>query len=365
MKKKKKIAVLTGGGDCPGLNAVIRAVVKSAIREYDWEVTGFLDGFKGLVENWKVHLTEDSVSGILTRGGTILGTNNRANPFSYTCGQKGKTVSPTDRSKDAAKNLEKSGSDALVVIGGDGSLSIARRFAGLGIPVIGIPKTIDNDLCGTDVTFGFDSALTVATDAVDRLHSTAESHHRVMVIEMMGRYAGWIALRSGIAGGGDVILIPEIPYDIEQVIQAVRERLKRGRQFTIAVVSEGAKPKGGSLTISKRVKGSHDPLRLGGVSKVVAEEIESRTGIESRVTILGHLQRGGTPTAHDRWLATRFGVKATELIRKGDSGRMVSIQGTKIVDVSLEEAVKQLKLVDPKGNEVLTARATGVSFGDD
>ena len=359
-----KIAVLTGGGDCPGLNAVIRAVVKSAIGGRGWKVAGFLDGFRGLVEGWKRRLTEIEVSGILTRGGTILGTNNRANPFNYTYDSKGRTVPGRNRSREAVANLRKEKADALVVIGGDGSLSIAERFSGLGIPIVGIPKTIDNDLAATDVTFGFDSALSVATDAVDRLHSTAESHHRVMVLETMGRYAGWIALRAGIAGGGDVILIPEIPYDLKNVLAAIEARRRKGKEFTIIVASEGARNKSGKMVVQRKVKGSTDPLRLGGVGNLIAGEVEKRTGIETRVTVLGHLQRGGTPTAQDRWLATRFGAKAVELVAGGRFGRMVSLRGRTVDSVPLEDAVRRLRLVDPEGEEVRTARATGVSFGD-
>ena len=359
----KRIGILTGGGDCPGLNAVIRAVVKSAVQRR-WKVTGFLDGFRGLVENWSIELNEQAVSGILTRGGTILGTNNRANPFNYTYGKDGSTVPGKDRSKEALLNFKKLEVDALAAIGGDGSLSIAQKFSELGVPVVGIPKTIDNDLGSTDVTFGFDTALTVATEAVDRLHTTAESHHRIMVVEMMGRYAGWIALRSGIAGGGDVILIPEIPYEIENVAAVVKERADRGKEFTIIVASEGAKSVKGGQVVQRIVEGSHDPVRLGGVSYQIGDQIEKLTGIESRVTILGHLQRGGTPTPFDRWLATGFGVKAVELLEKKEYGKMVCLRGFEFKSALLKDAVNQLRLVDPGGEEVQVARATGISFGD-
>lgn len=362
--KIRKIGILTGGGDCPGLNAVIRAVVKSAVRVYNWEVIGFMDGFRGLVEDWHIPLTEQTVSGILTRGGTILGTNNRANPFAYTYDSSGKTIAPLDRSKEAILNLKKNQIDGFIAIGGDGTLSISQKFFEEGVPIVGVPKTIDNDLNGTDVTFGFDSALSVATDAVDRLHSTAESHHRVILLETMGRYAGWIPLRAGIAGGGDVILIPEIPYKIEKVISAIEKRIGWGKEFTILVVSEGAKAVGGEFVIQRKVEGSHDAIRLGGVSYKIAEAIEEALGIETRVTILGHLQRGGTPTAFDRWLATRYGVKATELLNKGETGTMVSLRGTKISSVPIKEAIGSLHLVLPDSEEVQTAKATGVSFGD-
>ncbi len=363
--KIKKIGVLTGGGDCPGLNAVIRAVVKSAIKKYGWEVMGFIDGYRGLVENWTIPLTDQTVSGILVRGGTILGTNNRANPFAYTYDENGKTIPPVDKSKVAVLNLKRNEMDAFIAIGGDGTLSMTQKFWEMGIPVVGVPKTIDNDLSGTDVTFGFDSALCVATEAVDRLHTTAESHHRVMVLETMGRYAGWIALRAGIAGGGDVILIPEIPYTMEKVVEAVKNRDSRGKNFTIVVVAEGAKEVGRDAVVQRIVKGSHDSVRLGGVSYKVAEIIEKETEIETRVTILGHLQRGGIPTPFDRWLATRYGAAATELLSEGKFGKMVSLRGTEIGNISLKEAVGSLRLVDPKGEEVKTAIATGVSFGNE
>ena len=360
----KKIAVLTGGGDCPGLNAVLRAVVKSAIQEYNWKVVGFLDGYRGLVEGWQMELSEQAVSGILVRGGTILGTNNRADPFAYTYNSEGKTIAPIDRSTEAILNLKKSEVDALIAIGGDGTLAITQKFLEAGIPVIGIPKTIDNDLGVTDVTFGFDTALTVATDGVDRLHSTAESHRRVMLIETMGRYAGWIALRSGIAGGGDVILLPEIPYDIQHILQAIERRMNKGKEFTIIVISEGVKNKKGEFVARSKVEGSPDPIRLGGVSYKIAEEIETETGAETRVTILGHLQRGGIPTAFDRWLATRYGTHATSLVHQKKFGEMVTLRGTTIQSTPIINAIQQLKRVDPNGEEVRTARSIGVSFGD-
>jgi 6-phosphofructokinase 1 len=343
---------------------VLRAVVKSAIQEYNWKVVGFMDGYRGLVENWTVELSENAVSGILVRGGTILGTNNRANPFAYTYDEQGNTVSPLDRSKTALLNLKKSEVDTLIIIGGDGTLTSAQKFHELGLPVVAIPKTIDNDLNATDVTFGFDTAFSIATEAVDRLHSTAESHHRIMVLETMGRYAGWIALRAGIAGGGDIILIPEIPYTIPQVVEAVQKRIARGKEFTIIVVSEGAKSKDGEMVVRARVEGSHDPIRLGGVSYKIADAVEKETGIESRVTILGHLQRGGTPTPFDRWLATRYGAMATRLIYEKRWGSMVALAGAKIQPVSIKEAIQNLKRVNPNHEEVQMARTIGVSFGD-
>jgi phosphofructokinase-like protein len=359
-----RIGILTGGGDCPGLNAVIRATVKSTIFQHGMEVIGFRDGYKGLVENDLIPLDIDKVSGILPRGGTILGTSNIFNPFK--CARKnedGKWITE-DRSKEALANIKNLKLDGLVLIGGDGTLTSARDFYKLGVPVVGVPKTIDNDLRSTDVTFGFDSALVTATEALDKLHTTGDSHKRAMILEVMGRYAGWIALRAGIASGGDVILLPEIPYDIEKVAQSIKERIKRGKNFSIIVVSEGAKPLGGSMHVQEIVENSPDPIRLGGISHIVAKQIEETTGLDSRVTILGHLQRGGTPSPFDRWLATRFGVAAVDHIVKKDFGKMVALKGTEIVGVSIEEAVHQLKQVDPEGEEVRIAKAVGTSFGN-
>lgn len=360
----KKIGVLTGGGDCPGLNAVIRAVTKSAIYRHDCEVYGIRDGYRGLVEDIIHPLTEDHVSGILTRGGTILGTSNKANPFKYASDDStGKKVYE-DKSKQAIKNIEKHKLDGLIVIGGDGTQSGALKFSEMGVPVVGVPKTIDNDLAATDITFGFDSALVKATEAVDALHSTGESHKRVMILEVMGRYAGWIALRSGIAGGAEAILIPEIPYEFEKVCDKVRTRVEHGKKFSIIVVAEGAKPKGGEQTVKKMIEDSPDPVRLGGVSHLIGDQIEKCTGLESRVTILGHIQRGGTPTPFDRWLATRFGAKAVELLIDKKFGRMVSLHGQEVRDVALHDAVDHLKLVDPASEEVQCAKRVGTSFGD-
>ncbi len=350
----KRIGLLTGGGDCPGLNAVIRAVTKTAIFQHGAEVIGILDGYAGLVAEQFYPLTVNEVSGILIRGGTILGTSNKSDPFDK----------KNDRSKEAAAFVEKLGLDGLIVIGGDGTQTSALKFFEMGLPIVSVPKTIDNDLPGTDVTFGFDSALSVATEAVDRLHTTGESHKRVMVLEVMGRYAGWIALRAGIAGGGDVILIPEIPYVMERVCASIHARSKRGRKFSIVVVAEGAKPKGGERVVSRIDPNSPDPIRLGGIGTQVAQQIEAATGLESRATVLGHLQRGGTPTPYDRWLATRFGVHAVELVQKKKFGQMVSLRGTQIKSVPLKEAVSGLRLVDPNCEEVLTAKSVGTCFGD-
>lgn len=359
-----KIGILTGGGDCPGLNAVVRGVTKSALRR-GWEVIGFRDGYRGLVEKDFVRLDDSAVSGIIIRGGTILGTSNTANPFSYTLPPLGSAEKPRDLSKLAFKNFKDLGLGALVAIGGDGTLTMAQQLYEKGMPVIGVPKTIDNDLSATDVTFGFDSALKVATEAVDRVHTTAESHNRVMIVETMGRYAGWIALRSGIAGGGDIILLPEIPYRAEDIVKSVLDRKKRGKKFSIIVVAEGAKPEKGEMTVTKVVKGSPDPLRLGGVSYKIAGILDnSNIGLESRVVVLGHVQRGGEPTSFDRWLATGFGVKAAELLAKKKFGQMVSFRDFAFTSVSIAAAVGKLRRVSPSSQEVKTALAVGTSFGN-
>ncbi len=358
-RKLRRIGLLTGGGDCPGLNAVIRAVVKGAGYNYDIESIGFNNGFKGLVENDAVVLDDYAVSGILTRGGTILGTSNRDNPFDFRPGGSDYQETGVDRSSDAVENLAKRNIEALVVIGGDGSLLLAHRFSKLGVPVIGIPKTIDNDLPATDITFGFDSAVTTATEAIDKIHTTAESHHRVMVVEVMGRHAGWIALQAGMAGGGDIILIPELPFKYSYVAEKITERRRRGKKFSIVVVAEGAYPAGEEPIYQQK----GDVKRLGGIGTVVSREIEKLTGMESRATVLGHLQRGGSPTSYDRVLATRFGVKAVELFQKGHFNEMVCLKGNQVKSVDLEEAVQGTKRVDPDSELVRTALAVGTSFG--
>lgn len=361
----KRIAVLTGGGDCPGLNAVIRGVVKGAHFEHGIEVVGIEDGYAGLVERRYRVFKQGDVSGILFRGGTILGTSNRDNPFKYYKDPQGNPVPEgLDRSGEAIANLAEMKAEALVAIGGDGSLTIAYELSQKGVLVVGVPKTIDNDLGATDVTFGFDTAITTATEAIDKLHTTAESHHRVMILEVMGRYAGWIALHSGIAGGGDVILIPEIPFEMDKVCEAILERKQRGKKSSIVVVAEGAKPKGGEVVVARVVKDSTDPLRLGGIGNKVGEEIEKRTGIETRTTVLGHVQRGGSPTPYDRILGTRFGVEAVRQVVAGNFGTMVALRGADIVAVPIQEAVGQLRRVDPKGELDKIAREVGTSFGD-
>ena len=357
----KKIAILTGGGDCPGLNAVIRAIVKTAKKKYNLEVVGYKDGYRGLVENWQVPLEIDDVVGIIEKGGTILGSSNRDNPFAY---RNNKEDKPVDMSSHCIKNLKEAGIDCLFVIGGDGTLTSGRDFSRMGFPVIGVPKTIDNDLNSTDITFGFNTAVTTATEAIDKLRTTAESHHRVMVVEIMGRYAGWLALEAGIAGAATAILIPEIPYDIDKLCEVIKERSDNGKSFSIIAVSEGAKPKGGELTVSKVLNYSPDAIRLGGIANKLAEQIEEKIGIETRAVTLGHIQRGGQTSAYDRVLSTRYGVKAMELAMQGIFGKMVALHGNEVSYVSLEEAVGQLKNVPTNCELIQVAKSIGVSFGD-
>ncbi len=355
----RSIGVANGGGDCPGLNAVIRGVVKAAINDYGWRVLGITNGFDGLI--WPercCELTLDAVRGILPRGGTILGTTNRGNPFAYLTEEAGKTVT-RDFSGQCLENMKRLKLGAVVAIGGDGTLRIANDFFKLGMNVVGVPKTIDNDLSATEVTFGFDTALHVATDAIDRLHTTAESHHRVMVIEVMGRDAGWIALHSGLAGGADVILIPEMPFTIENVCEKVREREIAGRKFSLVVVAEGAQ------LPEKDALGKPFPApRPGEVGNLIAQAIRDYLDKEVRVTVLGHVQRGGSPSPFDRILATRFGVCAADLIGRGEFGRMVCLRAGKIQSVPLAEAVGVYKKVDLNGDHVRAARAVGITFGD-
>jgi phosphofructokinase-like protein len=362
-KTKKRIAVLTGGGDCPGLNAVIRAVAKKAMLDHGWEVVGVEDGYEGLIEGRWHRLRYEDVSGILTLGGTILGTSNRANPYNYVVNE-GNRREPRDISKQVIRNIKKLGVGCLVCIGGDGTLAIARRLQVDGVPVVGVPKTIDNDLRGTDVTFGFDSAVSVAVEGIDRVHTTAQSHHRVMIVEVMGRTAGWIALHAGIAGGGDVILIPEIPYDIDIIVKKVRARAGKGKRFSIVVVAEGARPKGGHVVVQRIVADSTEPIRLGGVGFVLGEQIEKPTGIETRVVVLGHLQRGGSPTPFDRVLATSLGAKAVDLIRQEQFGYMVGMCGGEFAKVSLEDVAKGPRTVPVDDPLIGVARSVGTCFGD-
>lgn len=359
----KKIGLLTGGGDCPGLNAVIRAATRTAINN-GIEVIGYKFGYKGLYKNDFEKLTKARVSGIQHLGGTILYSSNKDNLFDYEVEEKGKKVKK-DVSDVAIENMKKENVDALIIIGGDGTLTSARDFARKGVKVIGVPKTIDNDLAVTDVTFGFNSAINVARDALDRLHTTAESHHRIMILEVMGRNAGWIALHSGIAGSADVILIPEIPYNIEKIVEKVNERHHRGKLFSIIAVAEGAMPIGGQVVVSQIVKDSPDPIRLGGIGNLLASQLDELVKEhEVRATILGHLQRGGSPSTFDRVLATRYGVKAVELLLDKRFGNMVTITGDKMEFEHLENIIGRNKLVDPNGELVRTARSVGITFGD-
>ena len=355
----KKIGILTGGGDCPGLNATIRAIAKTGMIDYGWTVVGIADGYFGLMNNRTRELSFADVSGILPLGGTILGTSNKANPFeSYEGGKV-----PIDSSDGVVETLNRLEIDALFCIGGDGTLTIANRLKKKFNNIIGIPKTIDNDLKATDQTFGFDTACNFVTEAIDRIHSTAQSHHRVMIIEVMGRYAGWIALEGGLAGGGDILLIPEIPFSLDKVCEAVDSRSKKGKKFSIIIVAEGAYPEGENYTVKSVIEDSPDPIRLGGIGARVADYIEKKTGHESRVTVLGHLQRGGSPTFFDRILATKYGVAAVRLAERGKFGKMVALHGTEIVMVKLEKATDGIKLVTPDHPLVIAAKSLGTSFG--
>jgi len=362
MSEKMRIGVLTGGGDCPGLNAVLRAVVRTAINDYGMTVIGFKDGYEGLILNNYVNMDKNSVSGILALGGTILGTSNQANPFNFPILQKEKYVY-LDRSTELVNNYERLGLDALIAIGGDGTMAASAGLCKLGINVIGVPKTIDNDLYGTDQTFGYDSALVTATEAVDKLHTTAQSHHRVMIIEVMGRYAGWLALGCGLAGGGDIILIPEIPYDIETVCDQVKDRNRQGKNFSIVVIGEGAKPEGGDMVINRIVETSPDAIRLGGISHRLAAQIEGLTRLETRVTILGHLVRGGSPSPLDRLLATRFGSEAVHLAARKQFGDLVVLRGTEIRSVPIVEVAGKCRKVPYDSPLIRVALSMGISFG--
>jgi ATP-dependent phosphofructokinase / diphosphate-dependent phosphofructokinase len=334
-----RVGVLTGGGDCPGLNAVIRAIVRKGVQEYGYEFVGFRDGWRGPLEGDTVPLDVQAVRGILFRGGTILGTS-RTNPFA----DDGDGRSGVERIKD---NLAGLGVDALVAIGGEDTLGVATRLGAEGVNVVGVPKTIDNDLGATDYTFGFDTAVNIAMEAIDRLHTTAESHHRTLIVEVMGRHAGWIALHAGLAGGANVILIPENPFDIDKVCEYVQHRFQT-RYSPIVVVAEGAYPADEDLAVTDQGVDAFGHVRLGGVGQLLAAEIEKRTGKEARVAVLGHIQRGGTPTAFDRVLATRFGMHAIEAVHDGAFGEMVALQGTDIVRVPLTEATRELKTVPPE-----------------
>lgn len=329
-----KVGVLSGGGDAPGINAVIRAVVRKGIQNYGYEVVGIKDGWNGLLKGEYMQLDLNSVSGILPRGGSILGTS-RTNPFK------------DERGPDKIlENVKKAGIEAVIAIGGDDTLSIAHKLGELGLKAVGVPKTIDNDLAGTDYTFGFNTAVAIATEALDRLHTTAETHHRVIILEVMGRYTGWIALEAGLAGGADIILIPEKPFDIDKVCEYIKQRQQRGRNFSIIVVAEGAKQKGGVEIVYSESLDEFGHIRLGGVGYFIGKEIEKSIKTETRVVVLGHLQRGGTPTAFDRILSTRFGIAAIDLVHEGKFGRMVALKGNKIESVLLKDVTGKRKTVD-------------------
>ncbi len=367
MSEIKKIGVMTAGGDCPGLNAVIRAVTKTAIQKYGLEVVGIKHGYRGLFlgEQEFVDLTLDKVSGIISKGGTILYSSNKDNLFDYTyTDENGVEHQHVDMSDVGVENLKKAGIDAMVIIGGDGTLTSGRDFARKGVKVIGVPKTIDNDLAATDTTFGFDTAVATATESIDRLRTTAESHSRVIVVEVMGRYAGFIGIASAIAGGCDACLIPEVPYDINKVADVIKENRARGKNFGLVVVAEGAKPKDGEVVVSKVVEDSPDPIRLGGIGNVVADQLEKLVGLECRATILGHVQRGGTTTANDRILSTRYGTYAVDLLMEGKFGNMVALKGAELGYESLENVIGANKAVEEEGYWLKTARNVGICMGD-
>jgi len=362
-KRPLRIGVLTGGGDCPGLNAVVRAVSKTLMHEEGAELVGFLDGYEGLVLDHTMPLDWAAVSNILTLGGTILGTSNTADPFRW-AEKKGGKVTISDRHRQAVRTFKKHRLDGIIAIGGDGTMAIASRLIDVGIPVVGVPKTIDNDVPGTEMTFGFQTAVNVATDALDRLHTTASAHHRVMIAEVMGRYAGWLALHSGIAGGADVILIPEIPFRWEPIFEVFRQRAAKGKRFSIICVAEGARPAGGEMVVQRLVEGSPDPVRLGGIGRLVAGSVEQKTGVEARATILGYVQRGGTPCPFDRVFATSLGYTAARLVAEGRWGRMASWQKGRLTDVAIKDVAGGCRKVDPDNALLAVARAVGTSFGE-
>lgn len=363
----KRVLVATGGGDCPGLNAVIRAIVRRAAQERDWEVIGSIESYNGILrEPTEIKiLDEQTVSGIHVRGGTIIGTTNKGGPFAWPIKQPDGSWTTVDRSDEMLRKLQYLGVDAVISIGGDGSQRISQALYVKGLNIIGVPKTIDNDLSSTDFTFGFQTAVQIATESVDKLVTTAASHNRVLVLEVMGRNAGWIALHAAVAGGAEVCLIPEIPYDLEKVKHRLERRYARGKGHAIIVIAEGARPKGGAITSAKSEEVGYENLRLGGVAHKLVHDLKA-IGFEEdmRETVLGHLQRGGVPVAYDRVLATQFGVKAFEMVLEGRFGEMVSYRHPNIISVPLVEAVMQPNLVDSSGYLVKTARGIGISFGD-
>ena len=364
MSRRKRIAINTGGGDAPGLNAVIRAVVLAA-DQHGWEVLGIQRGYAGLLDTHEtIPLNRHEVRGIMHLGGTILGTSNSGDPFNFPVENTDGSTGFADRSGEIVENFHRLGLDTLIAVGGDGSMRIAQLLAEKGLPIVGVPKTIDNDLSGTVVTFGFNTAVSVATEAIDRLHSTAEAHERVFTVEVMGRYAGWIALHAGIAGGADAILIPEIPYDIDAVCRKILEREARGRRFSIVVVAEGAKPRGGDM-VAKQAGDAGREMVLGGIAERVAREIQQTAGKETRSVVLGHLQRGGRPSSYDRLLALRFGAAAVRLIAEGRSNIMVALDPPNVLTVPLEEATRRMKTVPLDSDTVMAAREMGLSLGDE
>jgi ATP-dependent phosphofructokinase / diphosphate-dependent phosphofructokinase len=366
MEKTKKILILTGGGDCPGLNAVIRGVAKCARKEKDWEVYGSIEAFNGVINDPQeiIKLTSKITGGIHVRGGTILKTTNKGNPIKFPVPQADGSVKFIDRSDELVKKLKALKFDAVINIGGDGSQKISKTLFEKGVPIIGVPKTIDNDLSATDMTFGFQTAVQIATDSFDKLVTTAESHHRTMIMEVMGRDAGWIALHTAIAGGAEICLIPEIPYDIQKIVKRIESRYKKGRGFVNIVIAEGAVPKEGTITSSKGEKES-EHVRLGGVAYQLTKQLkDAGCKAEIRETVLGHVQRGGSPVAFDRILATLFGVKAFELAKNKQFGRMVALRNNAVTSVTLEEATKDYNFVNKDSDIVKAAKSLGISFGD-
>jgi ATP-dependent phosphofructokinase / diphosphate-dependent phosphofructokinase len=363
--KIKRIGVLTGGGDCPGLNAVIRAVVKSALFQYHLEVLGIEDGFLGLIENRMRPLHGEDVSNILTLGGTILGTSNQANPRKFATRDAGGNVNFIDVTEQVVNIVNDRKLDAIVCIGGDGTMAGADNLTRHGLNCIGVPKTIDNDLVGCEMTFGFNTAVTTAAEALDKIHTTAQSHHRVMVVEVMGRNAGWLAASAGAAAGADVILIPEIHYDLRKICDYLVQRRRAGKHFSIVCVSEGARPIGGELVIRERIETSPDPIRLGGIGNVLQQQIEDLTGLETRATILGHVQRGGTPTPFDRVLATQYGYHALELLMAGQRNKVVVLQQGRITEIDIATVADKQRLMQLDDPLIRAARAVGTHFGDE
>lgn len=359
----RKIGILTGGGDCPGLNAVIRAVYRTLKNECDCQLIGIIDGFDGLIYDNYVEIDSKLISGILTRGGTILGTSNKGNPMNYPTLKSDGSIEFTDYTDKIIDTYNKLGLEGIIVIGGDGTINIAHTLSMKWLKYVGVPKTIDNDIYDTDVTFGFNTAVQNVTDAIDKVHSTAESHHRVMLVETMGRDAGWIALYAGISGGADIILIPEIPYDINEIVKKINDRYNLGKKFSIIVVAEGAKPIDGEMFGRVDEKNIYDRIRLGGISTKLSSQLETLTGFECRSTVLGYVQRGGTPTTYDRLLATRYGCAAAKAFLSGDFGKMVALDGNEIVLKSVNINAGKKRLVEPDNAIVKDAMSIGISFG--